>query len=195
MNKLLQFLRITDEQGQLSLTNIIMIIVLIKILLKQDAIGTTDLGAILTAILGYQGKRAINGVIKSKAVKKSPHITLKQLFQRNKLSEVDGAVISEAEKTVKRVNKLLSMLPNDLDEVTVTSGYRDPFYNRKIGGATNSAHTLGMAVDLSDVDGAIKGAIDEEMLEECGLYMEHPGSTETWCHLQTRPTKRRIFYP
>lgn len=31
--------------------------------------------------------------------------------------------------------------------ITITSGYRTPAYNKKIGGATGSKHTLGQAVD------------------------------------------------
>ena len=32
--------------------------------------------------------------------------------------------------------------------VTVNSGYRTPFHNRRIGGATNSRHVMGLAADV-----------------------------------------------
>lgn len=36
--------------------------------------------------------------------------------------------------------------------MVITSGYRDPIYNKEIGGIDNSAHTKGMAVDIRCVD-------------------------------------------
>lgn len=34
----------------------------------------------------------------------------------------------------------------------VTSGYRTQYYNTKVGGVANSAHTRGLAVDIACVD-------------------------------------------
>lgn len=77
----------------------------------------------------------------------------------------------------------------------VNSGYRPAAYNKSIGGAPNSAHITCQAVDLRDVDGEIKKFCTEERLKECGLWMEHPSATPTWCHVQVRPANNRIFYP
>lgn len=79
--------------------------------------------------------------------------------------------------------------------MSVSSGYRPGKYNVAAGGAKNSAHLLCMAADFRDVDGSIKKFCLENinLLEECGLYMESPKDTPTWCHLQIRPTKNRIF--
>lgn len=57
----------------------------------------------------------------------------------------------------KMSEKLLKML----DEVrhiagvpmVITSGYRDPEHNRRVGGARNSAHLRGTAVDVRVHDG------------------------------------------
>lgn len=55
---LLRYLRINDENDNLSLTNIAMIVMLWKIG-TTDAASITDLTALCVAILGYQAKRVI----------------------------------------------------------------------------------------------------------------------------------------
>lgn len=81
--------------------------------------------------------------------------------------------------------------------MTVSSGYRPGKYNSAAGGAKTSSHLTLQAVDFKDADGKIKAFIlkDISILEKCGLYMEHQDATPTWCHLQIRPTKNRIFKP
>jgi hypothetical protein len=79
--------------------------------------------------------------------------------------------------------------------MVVSSGYRPGRYNEKAGGATKSAHLSCEACDFKDADGAIKQFVLDKpkILVDCGLYMEHPADTPTWCHLQIRPTINRIF--
>jgi zinc D-Ala-D-Ala carboxypeptidase len=43
----------------------------------------------------------------------------------------------------------LQIVRNELNEViTITSGYRCPIYNEKVGGSENSSHIFGLAADL-----------------------------------------------
>lgn len=77
----------------------------------------------------------------------------------------------------------------------VSSGYRPGKYNVAAGGASNSSHLSCQAVDFRDGDGAIKTFCTPKILEQCGLYMEDPKHTPTWCHVQVRPTANRIFIP
>jgi len=79
----------------------------------------------------------------------------------------------------------------------VSSGYRPGKYNKSAGGAKNSCHLTCEACDFKDSDGKLKQFIKDnpKVLEECDLYQEHPDSTPTWVHLQTRPTKNRVFKP
>jgi len=60
---LLTYLRINDEKGSISLTNIAMIVMLWKIG-STDATSITDLTALAIAIMGYQSKRIIEKKIK-----------------------------------------------------------------------------------------------------------------------------------
>ena len=80
----------------------------------------------------------------------------------------------------------------------VTSGYRSPAYNLKIGGSPHSAHCRGRAIDIKD-DGTIKQFIKDNIdwCERFGLYFEHFDHTPTWIHFTTRPPKsgRRFFRP
>ena len=72
--------------------------------------------------------------------------------------------------------------------VYVTSGYRCPRYNQKIGGVVNSYHCIGLAVDIK-----VKDINLIELLEICenidfsgiGFYEK-----KNFLHLDVRPTKR-----
>lgn len=79
----------------------------------------------------------------------------------------------------------------------VTSGYRPPGINKKIGGAKSSSHMTLEACDFRDTDGELAKwcLANIAVLEKAGLYMEDPRYTKGWVHLQTRKTKRRVFIP
>ena len=84
--------------------------------------------------------------------------------------------------------------------ITVSSGWRPPSLNATVkGAAPKSNHQKGLAVDMKDPDGAIDKFCMEKLslLEELGLYLEHPESTPGWCHLQCVPPKsgNRVFKP
>lgn len=66
-------------------------------------------------------------------------------------------------------------------------------------GAPGSSHKTGQAIDLFDpadtLDAWCMAHLD--LLDQFGLYLEHPAATPTWCHLTTRAPKsgRRVFFP
>lgn len=101
------------------------------------------------------------------------------------------------------LSKLLASLNQFRDiygiPMVVSSGYRPGRFNQAAGGARNSAHLTCEACDFHDPDGFLKKYIlnNVTLLEQCGLYMESPASTPTWCHLQVRiiPSGNRIFIP
>ena len=72
--------------------------------------------------------------------------------------------------------------------VYITSGYRCPEYNQKIGGVVNSYHLIGLATDIK-----VKDINLIELLEVCedigfagiGFYEK-----KNFLHLDIRPTKR-----
>jgi hypothetical protein len=66
-------------------------------------------------------------------------------------------------------------------------------------GAPKSAHKEGRAVDIYDPTGEIDVAImaDQVLLQQHGLYIEHPDATKGWSHWSNKPPKsgKRVFYP
>lgn len=84
----------------------------------------------------------------------------------------------------------------------VSSGYRPGHYNRVAGGSSRSAHLTLEAIDILDTRGELAQYLlnNLSLLEDSGLWMEDPRYTKTgpdggWVHLQTRPTRNRVFIP
>ena len=61
LNKALKYLRINDEKGMISLTNIAMILVIYKIAVTP-VVSFEDITALALGVLGYQAKRVIEGL-------------------------------------------------------------------------------------------------------------------------------------
>jgi hypothetical protein len=95
---------------------------------------------------------------------------------------------------LSRVNFLIAKLGIN---TVVTSGYRPPEMNKKIGGAVKSAHTQCKAVDLKDSSGNIGKLLinNVKLLEELGLFLESPEHTKGWVHLDTKLRKNTVFIP
>lgn len=111
---------------------------------------------------------------------------------------------ASANVLLQRVEALLYDLGIEVGEEDLASGYRPGKYNVAAGGSPNSAHTKCQAIDIKETSQReISSRITEALLEKHGLYMEHPdytvekafGKEAYWVHLQTRPTKKRIFIP
>lgn len=83
--------------------------------------------------------------------------------------------------------------------MVVTSGYRPGHYNKDAGGAKNSPHVTCQACDFHDPSGILDAycVANQDILEQCGLYLEDPKHTIGWCHLQIRRpgSGSRIFIP
>jgi len=111
---------------------------------------------------------------------------------------------------------LIDKLNALLDELAITHGYSvaiNPRTNSIVSGetfggfrpqscpigASNSAHKTGQAVDIFDPNETLDTILTKypEYLLKYDLYRESPGSTLSWCHLQTRKTLsgKRTFLP
>lgn len=73
--------------------------------------------------------------------------------------------------------------------VIVTSGYRTPEYNAKIGGVKNSQHTKGTAADIkvSDIQASwVQKYLKDKYPDKYGI-----GSYSTFTHIDVRAKKAR----
>jgi uncharacterized protein YcbK (DUF882 family) len=77
------------------------------------------------------------------------------------------------------------------ESLTITSGYRSPAHNAKIGGAPSSQHCLGKAVDIRP------SASSKEKLDKLYLICENyfeavgDGRNKGFIHVDTRTGKKR----
>tara|TARA_R100001594_G_scaffold28949_1_gene54367 strand:- start:4437 stop:4814 length:378 start_codon:yes stop_codon:yes gene_type:complete len=77
--------------------------------------------------------------------------------------------------------------------VNIISGYRNPSYNKRIGGAKRSYHMKAMAADIrvkgmtpAEVKAAIEGLISDGKMEQGGL-----GLYKSFVHYDNRGRKAR----
>ncbi len=114
---------------------------------------------------------------------------------RSNNPECTPQVVGEAEKLALRVTDLFRELKV---RPCITSGFRTRVANALSGGAHNSAHLFGQAVDIADPEGSISSLLlDGHLLTVYDLYMEDPAHTPGWAHLTTRapPSLKRVFIP
>jgi hypothetical protein len=92
----------------------------------------------------------------------------------------------------------VNSLFNDLKyskNLKVSSGFRPSAVNANIkNAAKKSAHMIGMALDLEDIDGSIDELLlkNDILLKKYGLWLEHPDATKSWCHLDMRDRGKRV---
>jgi len=106
-----------------------------------------------------------------------------QLSKNFKLSEFvcpdgSGEVLLDAEL----VNKLQKLRDKVGKPIKVHSGYRNPKYNTRIGGAKESQHMQGKAADIT-----VQGYTPEQvakLAEEVGF--DGIGLYKTFCHVDVR---------
>lgn len=126
----------------------------------------------------------------------SPHfslaeLTLSQTASRMGLDNAPPRAIFDALKdTAAKMEAIRTLLGVP---IVVTSGYRSPQVNRAVGGAHDSAHCKGFAIDFIapafgtpfQVAKAIKDADPliefDQLIYECGQ----------WCHISFDPLNRR----
>lgn len=125
--------------------------------------------------------------------------------ERAKSKELTDEVKANAEELLKRVNAALKEL--GIEKASVSSGFRPSDANRAAGGAKKSGHTIGLSIDILDINEKIDGSFDtkegQDVLEKYKLWQEHPSKTKNWSHIDmvTRPIrprtncKKRQFLP
>ena len=80
--------------------------------------------------------------------------------------------------------------------VTITSGYRTPAHNAKVGGAKSSQHLLGRAADIRVQGVSVEdvAAYAESLMPDWGGVGRYPvkaGRATGWVHVDTRAENAR----
>ena len=163
-----------------------------------------------------RGIRIINNSNMSEIVqlnskmKLSEHFTLGELTKSNSHPEIYNIPSHEAIANMKRLCGWLEVLRSRAGApIIINSGYRSPQLNKKIGGAANSNHLTGCAVDIrtSGMEQAICYAailinyakesqhdFDELLIEKrsalpLGSSKNRYGAV--WVHFAVRPSNNR----
>ena len=144
--------------------------------------------------------------------KLSEHFTLGELTKSNSHPEVYNIPSHEAIANLKRLCVWLEALREASpgpskgrgEPIIINSGYRSPQLNRKIGGAPNSNHLTGCAVDIrtSGMDQAICYAAilldyaDKTNQEFDELLIERNRDGAIWLHFAVRAkdNRRKVMF-
>ncbi len=120
----------------------------------------------------------------AKAVHLSAHLTLGEVADKHTGST---PICGISRRTVECFEKIRSALGGK--SLTITSGYRTPETNKAVGGAPESTHMLGRALDIiippGQMDAAVRAA--ERFFGDSGgigIYPRH-------LHIDDRPEKAR----
>ena len=139
--------------------------------------------------------------------KLSEHFTLGEFTKSNSHPEIYNIPSHEAIANMKRLCGWLEVLREASpgpskgrgEPIIINSGYRSPQLNRKIGGAPNSNHLTGCAVDIrvSGMEQLIRYAAilldyaDESKQEFDELLIERNSHGAIWLHFAVRPSGNR----
>ena len=123
----------------------------------------------------------------------SPHLSWKELACK------DGTPYPEKWRTTRAV-KLATVFETIRSAfgdrpITILSAYRSPPHNRKIGGARNSQHMEGRALDLKPPDGVYLEQFYEvvkSLALNCGI--KGIGLYKTFVHIDIRPTNTIAYW-
>jgi hypothetical protein len=121
----------------------------------------------------------------------TPHFSLEELTatqQRHHDNTPPEAVRAALQHTAERMEEVRRTLDNRV--VTVNSGYRSPGVNQAVGGAKNSAHLSGLAVDFNCYGfGAPKAVC--RAIAESDLSFDQLIEEGHWVHISFDARRRR----
>lgn len=121
----------------------------------------------------------------------SPNFTLEELCVTQH-RDLDNRPPPEVIKALRETARRMEVVRAELDDrvITVTSGYRSPELNRRVGGARTSAHLKGHAVDFN-CHGFGSPARVCRTLAAADLPFDQLIEEGSWVHISFDPRMRR----
>lgn len=120
------------------------------------------------------------GMPPEKGMMATPHFSWAELLVNQK--DLPSLEVLNNLLSVARVLEVYREKVFNNSTITITSGWRSPTYNKKIGGASNSYHCKGMAIDFIVANYTPQNVQDK-------LDIIHFGGLEfasTWTHIDIR---------
>jgi uncharacterized protein YcbK (DUF882 family) len=115
-------------------------------------------------------------------------------FNLNEFNKHNFPLTETILRNIQELAKNLQVLRDEVKKpIKITSGYRDPSFNKKIGGASQSRHITGQAADLK-IEGYTPkqvAAIIEKLIASGKMKQGGLGIYSTWIHYDVRGTKAR----
>jgi uncharacterized protein YcbK (DUF882 family) len=115
-------------------------------------------------------------------------------FNLNEFNKHNFPLTETILRNIQELAKNLQVLRDEVKKpIKITSGFRDPSFNKKIGGATQSRHITGQAADLK-IEGYTPkqvAAIIEKLIAAGKMKQGGLGIYSTWIHYDVRGTAAR----
>jgi uncharacterized protein YcbK (DUF882 family) len=115
-------------------------------------------------------------------------------FNLNEFNKHNFPLTETILRNIQELAKNLQVLRDEVKKpIKITSGYRDPSFNKKIGGATQSRHITGEAADLK-IEGYTPkqvAVIIEKLIAAGKMKQGGLGIYSTWIHYDVRGTAAR----
>jgi uncharacterized protein YcbK (DUF882 family) len=115
-------------------------------------------------------------------------------FNLNEFNKHNFALTETILRNIQELAKNLQVLRDEVKKpIKITSGFRDPSFNKKIGGAIQSRHITGQAADLK-IEGYTPkqvASIIEKLIAAGKMKQGGLGIYSTWIHYDVRGTKAR----
>lgn len=114
----------------------------------------------------------------------APHFTLAELVESQTATRkgIDNtpspAIIAGLARVAAMLEQVRTLVGGP---ITVSSGYRCPALNKAVGGASNSAHVLGLAADIT-APGMSPQAL-AKLIQRAGLAFDQLIYEGTWVHI------------
>ncbi len=142
-------------------------------------------GALLFVVWRKSGK--VRGAVRRKTGMGGSYFTIDELCKNDKPTE------AVKEQLQLLIDNVLDPMREEYGKpVRVTSGYRSPEYNKRIGGATNSQHTKGQAADLQTGEGKEGNKRIFDIIKKQGHFDQLIDEKNyQWIHVSYNPQRQR----